>query len=412
MWFVLLSLLSAAPLPDLPLQPELAILHAHLLPISSPEIPDGTILVGQGKILALGANVPLPSGVATYDAHGQYLMPGLIDMHSHMGVYPWPGGGGVEDGNEMVEPFTPRVWAGDSFDPEDPALPRARAGGITTIQVLPGSGNLIGGRSAILKLRPARTVDPMIFQGAPPGIKMAIGENPKRVYGDKTDDDQLMTRMGEYAAFRAEFQKAVEYRAVKAKGGPKDENLEVLLDVIDGKIRVNLHCYRSFDILAFFRIADAFGFKVATLHHALEAYKIRDVIAAHGTGVATWPDWWGFKQESWDGIPWNATLVNQTGIPVALHSDSSDTVQRMYLEAAKMVRYGMSEGDALKAITLNPAKLLGVDNRVGSLEVGKDADLVLFRKHPMDVYTLVERTWIDGNLVFDRSVEGEPDGNR
>jgi imidazolonepropionase-like amidohydrolase len=396
---------------SLALAEDFAITHATILPVSSPMISDGTVLIQNGKITAIGQPV-LPPGIPILDAGGQFLMPGLIDIHSHMGVYPWPDGSGSGDGNELVEPFTPRVWAGDSFDPEDPAIDRAQAGGITTIQVLPGSGNLIGGRSVIVKLRELRTLGGMIFEGAPPGIKMAVGENPKRVYKDKTDDDQLMTRMGEFAAFRGIFQKAVEYRAIKAKGGPKDEDLEVLLDVLDGKIRVNLHCYRSLDILGFYRIADEFKFKVATLHHALEAYKVRDVVIAHGTGIGTWPDWWGFKQESWDGIPWGPTLFAQSGGTVALHSDSANTVQRMYVEAAKMVRYGMEEQEALKAITLNPATLLGVEARVGSIEVGKDADLALFSRHPLDTYTLVMKTWIDGKLIYDRSVEGEPDGIR
>ena len=394
---------------------DLAIVHANVLPISGAEIRDGTVLIQGGRISAVGAAgaVAIPAGTPTLDAAGGWLMPGIIDVHSHMGVYPWPGGNGHSDGNEAVEPFTPRAWAGDAFDPEDPALQRARAGGITTIQALPGSANLIGGRSAIVKLRQARTIGPMLFEGAPVGIKMAVGENPKRVYGEEQDNAaQLQTRMGEFAAFREIFQRASEYRAVRAKGGPRDEDLDVLLDVLDDKIRVNLHCYRSQDILSFYRIADAFGFKVTTLHHALDAYKVRDVIAQHGTGVATWPDWWGFKLEAWDGIPWNATLASQAGVPVALHSDSPDTVQRLYLEAAKMVRYGMSEQDALEAITLDPARLLGVEARVGSIEPGKDADLALFSRHPMDVYTLVQKTWVDGALVYDRSKEGEPDGIR
>lgn len=391
---------------------DLAIIHANLLPVSSAPIEDATLIVDKGKIIALGHALTIPVGTPTYDAAGQYLLPGIIDVHSHMGVYPWPEGDGVGDGNEMVEPFTPRVWAGDSFDPEDPAIPRARAGGVTTVQILPGSGNLIGGRSAILKLRPARTIAPMVFQDAPPGIKMAVGENPKRVYGDKTDADQLMTRMGEMAAFREFFQRAKEYRVAHAKGGPADLDLDVALGVLDGKIRVNLHCYRSMDIAAFYRVADEFGFKVSTLHHALEAYKVRDLIAAHGTGIATWPDWWGFKQEAWDGIPWNASLVSSMGVPVALHSDSADTIQRLYIDAAKMLRYGMTEADALEAITLDPARLLGVEKQTGSLEVGKDADFALFSKHPLDIYTLVQRTYIDGTLVYDRAVEGEPDGLR
>lgn len=401
-------LLSAA------LAADLAILHATVLPVSGPAIEDGTVVVDDGKIVAVGRGLPAPAGTPTLDAGGKFLMPGILDVHSHMGVYPWPEGNAHSDGNEAVEAFTPRVWAGDSFDVEDPAIPRARAGGVTTIQVLPGSANLIGGQAAILKLRPARTIDPMLFEGAPRGIKMAVGENPKRVYGAVTDDDQIETRMGLMAALRQEFQKAVDYREARKRPAPpaKDLDLEVLLDVIDDKVRVHLHCYRGHDILAFFRIADEFGFKVAALHHALEAYKVRDVIAAHGAGVATFTDWWGFKLESWDAIPQNAVLVSQAGAPSVIKSDSADHVQRLNLEAAKLVRYGMSEIDALESITLDAARVLGVDQRVGSIEVGKDADLVLYDRHPFDVYTRTQRVWIDGAVVYDRATEGVPDGVR
>jgi imidazolonepropionase-like amidohydrolase len=260
----------------------------------------------------------VPPDAEILDAKGMFLMPGIIDIHSHMGVYPWPDANAHSDGNEMVEAFTPRVWAGDAFDAEDPAIPRARAGGVTTIQVLPGSANLIGGQSAVLKLRPAVTIEPMLFAGAPRGIKMAVGENPKRVYGDVKDGDQLVTRMGLAAALRAEFQAALDYRAARARPNPppKDLDKEVLLDVVDDKIRVHLHCYRTHDIDMFFRVADEFGFKVASLQHALEAYKIRDQIVAHGAGIATFADWWGFKMEAWDAIPQNAALVSAAGARV------------------------------------------------------------------------------------------------
>ncbi|MDP2305077.1 MAG: amidohydrolase [Pseudomonadota bacterium] len=395
-----------------------AIVHATILPVSGPPIADGTIVVTDGKIAAIGAGAPVPAGAATIDASGMFLMPGIIDIHSHMGVYPWPDANAHGDGNEMVEAFTPRVWAGDGFDPDDPAIPRARAGGVTTIQVLPGSANLIGGQSAVVKLRPETTIAPMLFEGAPRGIKMAVGENPKRVYGAVNDDDQILTRMGLAAALRGEFQAALDYREARKRSEasgerpPKDLDLEVLLDVIDDKIRVHLHCYRTHDIDMFFRVADEFGFKVTSVQHALEAYKVRDILAAHGTGLATFADWWGFKMEAWDAIPQNAVLVSSVGVPVAIHSDSASHVQRLNLEAAKMLRYGMSELDALEAITLDPARMLGIDGRVGSLEVGKDADLALFDRHPFDVYGRVERTWIDGNVVYDRRKEGTPDGVR
>lgn len=389
-----------------------AIVHATVLPISGPGLSDTPVIVDGGKIVQVGGDVP--AGLTTVDATGQYLMPGLIDVHSHMGVYPWPGGSGNSDGNEATSPFTPRVWAEDSFDPEDPAIPRARAGGVTTIQVLPGSANLIGGQAVVLKLRPSRTVDPMVFTQAPRSIKMACGENPKRVYGEAADDDQVQTRMGEIALLRQKFQKAKEYSV--ARNGktppPADLDLDVLSDVLAGKIRVNLHCYQGHDIAGWFRVADEFGFRIVTIHHALEAYKVRDLLAAHGTGIATWPDWWGFKLEAWDGIPEGPALVSSVGVPVATHSDSASHIQRLNIEAAKMVRYGMTEADALESITLDPARLLGVDAWVGSVEVGKHADLALFDKFPLDGTSRCMRTWVDGTLVYDRAQEGTPNGPR
>ena len=389
-----------------------AIVHATVRPISGPALSDTPVIVDGGKIVQVGGEVP--TGLTTLDASGQYLMPGLIDLHSHMGVYPWPGGSGNSDGNEATSPFTPRVWAKDSFDPEDPAIPRARAGGVTTIQVLPGSANLIGGQAVVLKLRPSRTVDPMVFAEAPRSIKMACGENPKRVYGESTDDDQVQTRMGEIAMLRQELQKAKEYSAARTGKAPPpaDLDLDVLSDVLAGKIRVNLHCYQSHDIAGWFRVADEFGFRIVTIHHALEAYKVRDLLAAHGTGIATWPDWWGFKLEAWDGIPEGAALVSSVGVPVATHSDSASHIQRFNTEAAKMVRYGMTEADALESITLDPARLLGVDSLVGSIEVGKTADLALFDKFPLDGTSRCMRTWVDGAVVYGRAQEGTPNGPR
>lgn len=402
---MLLSLLGVA------LAADLAIVHANVLPISGPPIEDGTVLVTGGRIEAVGRGLPVPPGTReVVDAAGRWLMPGIIDLHSHMGVYPWPGADAHADGNEATDPITARVWAGDAVWVGDPAFARARAGGVTAIMVLPGSANLVGGEAAILKLRPSRTLKTMLFEGAPRAIKMACGENPKRVY--KGDDDGPSTRMGNVAALRAGFQAALDYRKARAtwrEPPMTDPDLEALLDVLDGEVRVNVHCYRSDDIEAIYRVMDEFGVKVVAFHHALEAYKVRDLLAQHGTAAATWADWWGFKMEAYDGIPWNATLLDEAGVVVAIHSDSADGVQRLYTEAAKTLRYGMSEADALAAITLNPARVLGVERRVGSIEVGKDADLALFSHHPLDVYTRVERTWIDGVLVYDRAVEGVPD---
>jgi imidazolonepropionase-like amidohydrolase len=387
---------------------KLAIINANILPISDEPIEEGVVLITDGRITAVGYGIEVPEGTEVFDAQGRWLTPGLIDVHSHMGVYSWPGSEAHGDGNEATAPTTPRVWAGDSVRVEDPAFSRAQAGGITTIQVLPGSANLIGGESAILKLRDARTLSGMAFEGAPRGIKMACGENPKRVYGD--DENGPSTRMGNLAGMRGAFQAALDYREDRRRrdGPPTDPDLEVLLDVLDGEVRVHVHCYRADDIEAIFRTMDSFGIQVASIQHALEAYKVRDLIIEHDTAIATWPDWWGFKMEAFDAIPHNAALVKSDGGVVALHSDSANTVQRMYTEAAKMLRYGASEAQAMEMITLDPARMLGIEERVGTIEVGKDADLALFTHHPLDVYTRVERTWIDGVLVFDRAVEGTP----
>ena len=388
---------------------ELAIVGATVLPISGAPIAQGTVLVRDGKITAVGAGLPVPEGVPVVDASGHYLMPGIIDVHSHMGVYPWPSAKAHGDGNEAVAPITARVRAEDSVHVSDPAFSRARAGGVTTVQILPGSANLMGGEVAILKLRPSRTLAGMTFRDSPRGIKMACGENPKRVYGDDIDGPQ--TRMGNLAYMRATFQAALDYRAARSLHRDKpaqDANLETILDVLDGKVRVHVHCYRHDDIEGIYRVMDEFGIQVASIQHALEAYKVRDLIHQHGSGIATWADWWGFKMEAVDGIPHNAALVKATGAPVAIHSDSSNEVQRMNVQASKTLRYGMSEEDALETITLDPARILGIADRVGSIEVGKDADFALFDGPPLDVYSLVVGTWIDGKQVYDRKVEGTP----
>ena len=390
---------------------DVAFVHARLLPVSGPPIEDATVLVTDGRIEAFGAGLAVPDGTPTVvDASGMWLTPGLIDVHSHMGVYPWPSGEAHGDGNEMTAPTTPRVWAGDSVRVGDPAFERARAGGVTTVQILPGSANLIGGESAVLKLRPSRTLAGMMFDGAPRGIKMACGENPKRVY--KEDEDGPSTRMGNLAGMRATFQGALDYRTARAKRGPDrppmDHGKEVLLDVIDGKVLVHVHCYRHDDIEGIYRVMDQYGIQVASFQHALEAYKVADLIAAHGTAIATWPDWWGFKLEAYDGIPDNARLSLGAGVSVVIHSDSANTVQRLYTEAAKLLATGMDEAAALETVTLAPARMLGIEDRTGSIEIGKDADLALFSHHPLDVYTRVEQTWIDGVRVFDRESEGSP----
>jgi len=390
---------------------DFAIIGATLLPVSSDPIEGGTIYVKNGKIEAIGQNIQVPEGVKTIDGSGRWVMPGIIDTHSHMGVYPWPWAEAHADGNEMIHALTPHVRAEDAVFLEDPAFERARAGGVTTVQVLPGSGNLQGGQTVVLKLRSVNTLEEMKFEGAPRGMKMAFGENPKRVHVIR---DQIMSRMGNSAVMRTGFRQAQEYRAkweqytiLQDTDHPVsrpdyDPKMETLVDVLDGKIRVHVHCYRKDDLLAVLRISDEFGFKLASFQHGLECYKIASELAKRDIGVATWADWWGFKLEAFDGIPQNAALLANAGIRVNIHSDSSDGVQRLFHEASKAIRYGMNEDHALKALTIWPASMLGVEDRVGSLDVGKDADIAVFSHHPFDVYTLVQQTFIDGVNVYSR----------
>ena len=390
----------------------IAIKGATLLTVTQGVIPGGTLVIKDGKIEAVGRDVAIPKDALIIDAAGKFVMPGIIDTHSHMGVYPWPNAQAHEDGNEMIDPLTPHVRAEDGFFLEDPALERARAGGVTTIMAIPGSGNLAGGMGVMLKLRQANTLEEMKIEGAPRCIKMAFGENPKRVYGERHQSP--MTRMGNAAVVRKAFTDAREYVARwaefeknKDSAHPltrpeRDPKLETLAAIMRGEIRVNIHCYRKDDLLTVLRLCDEFGWKPAAFHHVLEGYKIADELAKRDIGACTWADWWGFKMEAWDGIPENAAILASHGVRVAIHSDSSDGVQRLWHEAAKAVRHGMTEEQGLKALCYWPATILGLDKRLGSLEVGKDADIAIFSRHPFDVYTLVDMTLVDGKVVFDR----------
>jgi imidazolonepropionase-like amidohydrolase len=345
------------------------------------------------------------------DAAGRFVMPGIIDAHSHMGVGSWPDTRANDDVNEATDPLTPQLLAEDAVNLEDPAFALACAAGVTTIQVLPGSANLQGGQAVVLKLRPVNTLAEMKFEGAPRALKMAFGENRKRVYGSK--GRMPSTRMGNAWMLRESFVRAREYakrweefeQNVKA-GHPtvrpeKDLRLETLLDVLHGRLRIHMHCYRKDDLLALMRIADEFEFKIASFEHCLEGYKLAKDLARRDIGVCIWPDWWGFKMEARDGIPQAPGMLAAAGVRVALHSDDAATAQWLYLEAAKAVHYGMKPEQALRALTYWPATILGIESRVGSLEPGKDADLAIFTRHPFDVYTTVEKTLIDGRIVHD-----------
>jgi imidazolonepropionase-like amidohydrolase len=306
----------------------------------------------------------------------------------------------------------------DAFDYQDKAIYRGLAGGVTTSLLLHGSANMIGGQAVVIKHKYGARRDAMLFPGAPRSIKFASGENPKRVYGGR---DQLpSTRMGNFAVQRAALVEAQDYMRewddynAKVKRGDKDAKapkhdlkLEALAEVLRGKLLVQIHCYRADELLTEMAMAKEFGYKVRAFHHALEAYKVADELAAQGVAIATFSDWWGYKQEAWDAIPWNAVISMRKNVRVAIKSDSEDFARRLNQEAAKTMRYGgATEEEALKMITINPAWIIGVDDRVGSIEVGKDADLVIWDGYPLSSFGVPDKVLIDGEVYFDRSLPG------
>jgi imidazolonepropionase-like amidohydrolase len=389
-----------------------AIRNATILTAAGPRIQNGTILIRDGKIVAVGANVTVPSDARVIDGTGKFVTPGIIDTHSHLGVYAAPGVDALSDGNEMVSPSTPNVWAEHSVWPQDPQFPRALSAGVTTIQVLPGSGNLIGGRSTVLKVVPSRTVQGMKFPAAKYGLKMACGENPKRVYAQRG----LMTRMGNVAGYRAQWINAEAYRRrwdkwlADKKGDPpsRDLAMETLAEVLRGNIFVHNHCYRADEMAQMIDIAREFGYQIKSFHHAVEAYKVADLLAANSIGASVWSDWGGFKMEAMDGVRGNLPLLHNAGVRTIVHSDDANGMQRLNQDAAKGISEGneigirVSEDDAIKWITINPAWAIGLDDKIGSLVAGKNADVVLWDKNPFSIYARAEKVWIDGAMLFDR----------
>jgi len=402
----------------------------------------GYVVLEGGRILQVGeGSAPSVDGAQVLDVTGQFVTPGLIDTHSHLGVYASPSAKAHSDGNEATAPTTPGVWAEHSFSPQDPGIQRAVAGGVTAMQVLPGSANLIGGRGVVLSMVPHRGGRAMRFPGAPETIKMACGENPKRVYGGRGGAPS--TRMGNLRGTRAAFFKAERLLARleshaeeggKKKGKKKgrkdrvaegevepggaawnrdkdapdrDLDLETLVGVLRGEILPQIHCYRAYDMLAMMQVADEFDFRIRSFHHALDAYKIRDVLAEHEVASSTWADWWGFKVEAYDGIPENAALLTEAGARAIIHSDSSKGIQRLNQEAAKAYYSGLAAGidltedDALAWITLHPAWALGIDGVTGTLEPDKRADVVVWDGHPFSVYSRARLVFIEGVLRHD-----------
>ena len=377
------------------------------------------VLLVDGKVAALGQGLAVPAGAVAVDAKGLWITPGIIDAHSHLGVYPSPGVRSLSDGNEATSPNTAQVWAEHSVWPQDPGFGTALAGGVTSMMVLPGSANLFGGRTITLKNVAGRSVQDMKFPGAPYGLKIACGENPKRVYGEGR---KMLpsTRMGNMAGFRNAFIEARKYRddlakyerdrATKPDAQPPTRNLqnETLAGVLNGEIIVQNHCYRADEMVQMLDLAKEFGFRIGTFHHAVEAYKIADVLAANGTCSAMWADWWSFKMESLDGIRENIAMVDAAGACAVVHSDSEVGIQHLNQEASKAMAAGRGMGltitpeHAIAWLTRNPARAIGVADRTGTLEPGKMADVVVWSGNPFSVYALAQKVYIDGALVYDR----------
>lgn len=379
-------------------------------------IPNGQVLLVDGRIAAVGATVDAPAGVRVVDATGRFVTPGIIDTHSHLGAYPSPGVDAHSDGNEATSPVTAEVWVEHSVWPQDPGFTRALAGGITTLQILPGSANLIGGRSVTLRNVPARTAQAMKFPDAPYGLKMACGENPKRVYGNRGGP---ATRMGNVAGYRAAWIRAADYRRRwdewekngrdASKAPTRDLEMETLAGVLRGEILVHNHCYRADEMAQMIDVAREFGYSIRSFHHGVEAYKVRDLMARDSISGSLWADWWGFKMEALDGTNANIALVHDAGARAIVHSDDAGGIQRLNQEAAKALLAGrqagmqISENDALRWITANAAWALGVQDQVGTLERGKRADVVIWSANPFSVYARADQVFVDGALLYDRN---------
>ena len=379
-------------------------------------IENGSVYLESGIVAAVGSaeQVGRPPEAQVVDGTGMYVTPGIIDVHSHLGNYPSPSTASHSDGNEATNPNTAFVWTEHSVWPQDPGFSRALAnGGVTALQILPGSANLFGGRSVTLKNVPGRTVMDMKFPGAPYGLKMACGENPKRVYGDRGGP---ATRMGNVALTREAWLEAKDYDRewdkYEAEGGDmpgRDLAMDTLRGVLDGDIRIHNHCYRADEMAIMLQMSEEFGYEVASFQHAVEAYKIADLLREQGTCSAMWADWYGFKMESYDAINENIAYVHNAGACAIVHSDDPDGIQRLQQEAAKAMAAGrrqgieISEAEAWQWLSANPAKSIGVYDMTGSLEPGKMADVVLWNGNPYSVYTRPAKVWIDGALMFDAS---------
>ena len=421
------ALAQAPPLPDpfpstyhpMP-RADVIIEHATILDGTGHRLENASLLLSDGKVSGIGNNLEAPPGVKVIDAEGRWVTPGLVDVHSHIGDFPTPftlQDAKHSDVNEETSPNTAQVWALHSINVQDPQWERERAGGVTTLQILPGSTNLFGGRGVVVKNIPAVTVQAMEYPGAMPSLKMACGENPKETYGDRGVFPS--SEMGNVAGYRQAWAEAEEYMrtwdAYEARHDAslppphRDLKLETLAAVLRGQILVVMHCYRADEMAVMMDVAKEFHYHIEAFHHAVEAYKIVPLLKENNVCVAVWPDYWGFKREAYDGVPANAAYVDAERGCVMLHSDAVVDGERFTLDAAIAMGAGRRAGidippeRAIQWLTLNPAKSLHLDNEIGSLEVGKHADVVIWSGDPFSVYTKADLVFLDGALIYDRS---------
>jgi imidazolonepropionase-like amidohydrolase len=416
---VVALLAAVAPLSAQSPAPTL-IRNATVMTVTKGTLPATDVLLQGGKITAIGKNLAAPAGAVTIDGTGKYLMPGIIDPHSHM----------MSDAtNEGSLSVTSMVRMQDALNPTAPNIYRALAGGTTMLNILHGSANTIGGQNAVVKLKWGRSAQEMLVPGAMPGIKFALGENVTRknsntviVQGQPAAPRRYpTTRMGQEVVLRDAFSRARDYQAswadyrarvAKKETGliapRRDLELEPLVEVLEGKRYVHAHSYRADEMLMLINLADEFGFKIRTLQHGLEGYKIASEIAKHGAGLSSFADSWGYKIEAYDAIPYNVAILVRHGVLTTINSDDDGRARRLNIDAAKMMRYGgLTEEEALKIITYNGAVQLGLEARVGSIEVGKEADVVLWNAHPLSVYASPDYTFIDGELFFSKERDAQ-----
>ncbi|MDC9526474.1 amidohydrolase [Pseudoalteromonas sp. Angola-30] len=395
------------------------ITNATVLTGTGERLDDADVLLVDGKVQQVGKDLSANAD-ATIDAQGKWVTPGIIDVHSHLGAYPSPSVESHQDGNEMTSPNTAEVWVEHSVWPQDPGFNRAREGGITSLQILPGSANLFGGRGVTLKNIPAHTMQAMKFPDAPNGLKMACGENPKRVYGRQ--GTLPSTRMGNMAGYRMAWAEAQEYKrawdkydadyeaGLNPEAPVRDIKHDTLRAVIEGEVLIHNHCYKAEEMAMMIDLSKEFGYHAGTFHHGVEAYKIAGLLAENGSCAALWPDWWGFKMEAYDMVQENVAIVDAVKNSCAIvHSDSDTTIQRLNQEAGKVMYranengFDISEQHAIKWITSNAAKSLGIEDKTGSLEAGKQGDVVIWNQNPFSVYAKAEQVFIDGAKVYDRN---------